>query len=172
MNALRSHRFRNQAYALLCLIVLLMPVRSGAATPGTERVVLKLGTVAPNGSSVHKIFLNMGAKWAKVPNGAELRIYPGAIAGGEADMVRKMKIGQLDAAGITANGLADIDPAVQSLQGIPMLFRSLKRLITSPVSSARSWISVSARRVSSRSSGWTWDGSASSPRPPSIGPTT
>jgi TRAP-type C4-dicarboxylate transport system substrate-binding protein len=125
MNALRSHRFRNQAYALLCLIVLLMPVRSGAATPGTKGVVLKLGTVAPNGSSVHKILLNMGAKWSKVLNGAELRIYPGAIAGGEADMVRKMKIGQLDAAGITANGLADIDPAVQSLQGVPMLFRSL-----------------------------------------------
>jgi len=125
MIAFRSHRFRNMGSTLLGLIALLMPVRSGAATHETKGVVLRLGTVAPNGSSVHKILLNMGAKWSRVPNGANLRIYPGAIAGGEADMVRKMKIGELDAAAITANGLAAIDPAVQSLQGVPMLFRSL-----------------------------------------------
>ena len=40
-------------------------------------------------------------------------------------MVSKMKIGQLDAALLTANGLAEIDRAVQSLQSVPMLFRSL-----------------------------------------------
>ena len=113
---------------LILLLVLastfLVPARSFPATPA-GRVVLKLGTVAPTGSSLHRIVQNMGTKWLTVPGGAEVRIFAGGIAGGEAAEISKMKIGQLDAALITANGLADIDPAVQALQGIPMLFRSL-----------------------------------------------
>jgi TRAP-type C4-dicarboxylate transport system substrate-binding protein len=105
------------------LLTISAPVaRAQAEAP---RVVLKLGTAAPAGSSFHKILKNMGGEWAATAGGAELRIYPGGIAGGEADMVRKMRIGQLDAALITANGLAEIDPAVKSLQSVPMLYQSL-----------------------------------------------
>lgn len=87
--------------------------------------VVKVGTLAPNGSALHKILVAMGARWAQTPGGPTLRIYPGGITGGEADMVMKMKIGQIDAALITANGLAQIDRSVEALQSIPMLYRSL-----------------------------------------------
>jgi TRAP-type transport system periplasmic protein len=120
MNALC--RLRIWVFAAAAVV---MPYASQAAS---AQPVLKLGTVAPSGSSFHKILQKMGASWSAVPGGATLRIYPGGIAGGEADMVSKMKVGQLDAALITANGLADIDPAVQSLQGVPMLFRSLEEV--------------------------------------------
>lgn len=90
-----------------------------------QQKTLKLGTIAPQGSVFHKILVDMGAKWAKIEGAPQLRIYAGGITGGEADMVMKMKIGQIDAALITANGLSDIDPAVQALQSVPMLYRSL-----------------------------------------------
>jgi TRAP-type C4-dicarboxylate transport system substrate-binding protein len=98
---------------------------SAIAADAPPPVTIKLGTLAPSGTSFHKILLAMGAKWAGAPGGAALRVYPGGIAGGEADMVRKMKVGQLDAALISANGLSDIDRAVQALQAVPMLYRSL-----------------------------------------------
>lgn len=107
------------------MVALLLCARADAATPADNMPLVKLGTVAPNGSTFHKILIDMGTRWAASPGGVRLRIYPGGIAGGEADMVMKMKIGQIDAALMTANGLADIDPAVQSLQAVPMLFRSL-----------------------------------------------
>jgi TRAP-type transport system periplasmic protein len=96
-----------------------------AADQPSGPIVLKLGTVAPSGSSYHRALLTLASRWKSTPGGAGLRIYPGGIAGGEAEMIRKMKIGQIDAALMTANGMADIDPAVQSLQALPMLFQSL-----------------------------------------------
>jgi TRAP-type C4-dicarboxylate transport system substrate-binding protein len=104
---------------LMCSVVLTAPDVSAAG------FVVKLGTLAPRDSSFHKILTTMGTTWSHVPGGATLRVYPGGTAGGEADMVMKMKIGQIDAALLTANGLADIDRAVQSLQAMPMMFRSL-----------------------------------------------
>ena len=109
---------------LVCSVVLMALQVSAEAALGTSTVV-KLGTLAPRDSSFHKILTTMGMTWSHVPGGATLRIYPGGVAGGEADMVMKMKIGQIDAALLTANGLADIDSAVQSLQCVPMMFRSL-----------------------------------------------
>src|SRR5712691_6201637 len=112
---------RTAVLTLVCAVAFTAP-QVGAVQAKT---LVKLGTLAPRDSSFHKILMAMGTAWSKVPGGATLRIYPGGAAGGEADMVLKMKIGQIDAALLTTNGLADIDPAVQSLQAIPMMFRSL-----------------------------------------------
>jgi len=87
--------------------------------------LVKLGTLAPKGSSFEKILIGMGSEWSRVPDGPTLRIYPGGTAGGESEMVRKMKIGEIDASLLSAEGLAEIDPAVKSLQCVPMMFRSL-----------------------------------------------
>ena len=115
---------RTLVLILVCSAMLTAQQVSAGVAPASSTFV-KLGTLAPRGSSFEKILIGMGAKWSQVPGGAALRIYPGGTAGGEADMVIKMKIGQIDAALLTANGLADIDPAVQSLQCVPMMFRSL-----------------------------------------------
>lgn len=87
-----------------------------------ERTV-KLGTVAPRDSSYHKILLQMGQAWRG--SGVELKVYPGGVLGGEAEMVRRMKTGALDAALLTVSGLSDIDDSVRALQNMPLLFRSL-----------------------------------------------
>jgi len=90
--------------------------------------LVKLGTSAPEGSSWHKILMEMGQKWRDAPGGGvNLRIYAGSVLGDEPDMVRKMRVGQIQAAALTAAGLADIEDAVSALQ-IPMMYDSYAEL--------------------------------------------
>jgi TRAP-type C4-dicarboxylate transport system substrate-binding protein len=99
-----------------------------APVPAQQPLTVKMGTVAPEGSSWHLIFKEMGEKWRAATNGqVTLRIYPGGVYGDEPDMVRKMRVGQIQAAALTAAGLATVDDAVSALQ-IPMMFRSWEEL--------------------------------------------
>jgi TRAP-type C4-dicarboxylate transport system substrate-binding protein len=110
---------------LLLVCVIALGAAAHAAPPAG---LIKLGTIAPTDSSFHKILTAMGTKWSQIPGGPSLRIYAGGTAGGEADMVMKMKIGQIDAALLSAEGLAEVDPAVKSVQCIPMMFHSLEEV--------------------------------------------
>lgn len=69
----------------------------------------------------------MGEKWRKA--GVALTVFNGAGMGGEPDIIRRMRIGQLQAAALTAGGLARIEPGVGCLQNMPMVFRSLDELV-------------------------------------------
>jgi len=90
---------------------------------------VRLGTLAPRGSSYTKHLQAMGEKWRQAPGGgALLTIYPDGTMGSEADMVRRMRVGQLQAGMLTAMGLARIEPAVTGLQYLPMMFRSLEEV--------------------------------------------
>ncbi|MBI2949081.1 MAG: TRAP transporter substrate-binding protein DctP [Verrucomicrobia bacterium] len=92
-------------------------------------VRVRLGTLAPKGSSSYKHLLAMGEKWRHSPGGgATLTIYADGTMGGEADMVRRMRIGQLQAGMLTTVGLSEIEPAVSGLQNLPMMFRSLEEV--------------------------------------------
>ncbi|MFO1500381.1 MAG: TRAP transporter substrate-binding protein DctP [Verrucomicrobiota bacterium] len=73
----------------------LIALPAGAAAPAIK---LKLGTLAPAGTSYHKSLQAMGEKWRKLSDGAvQLMIFPGGTQGGEADMVGLMQTGNLDA---------------------------------------------------------------------------
>ena len=90
---------------------------------------ISLGTLAPEGTSYHRMLLEMREKWRKAPGGGvNLRIYAGGKMGGEAKMVSQMRLGALDSAMLTATGLAEIEPAVTGLQSMPMMFRSLEEV--------------------------------------------
>jgi TRAP-type C4-dicarboxylate transport system substrate-binding protein len=94
------------------------------AAPG--RIRIKLATLAPKDSSYHRTLLEMGEKWRKVSDGQiELVVYPGGTQGGEADIVKRMSVGELQAGMLSVGGLTEIDPSVAALQEIPMLFKSL-----------------------------------------------
>jgi TRAP-type C4-dicarboxylate transport system substrate-binding protein len=91
-------------------------------------VRIRLGTLAPQGSSYHRILQEMGEKWKAATNGqVQLTIYAGTM-GSELELVRRMRAGQLQAAAVTAQGLASIDHGVAAIQSIPMIFRSLDEL--------------------------------------------
>ena len=57
--------------------------------------------------------------------GVKLTIYPDGTLGSEADMVNRLRIGQIQAAMLSVTGLAKIDDSVEALQNMPFLFRSL-----------------------------------------------
>src|SRR5688572_8568663 len=120
------HR-RNFALAslvTLLLAALVMTPRTAAAQPS----VVKLATLVPEGSVWDKALRDMGAEWSSSTQGrVSLRVYPGGVAGDEPDVVRKMRIGQLQAAAITTAGLASIDPSF-NVFNVPMFFTSYPEL--------------------------------------------
>ena len=97
-------------------------------TPTTKRV--KLATLAPKGTSFHHILLVMGEEWRQAPGGGvALTVYTDGTMGSEADMVRRMRVGQIQAALLTVTGLTEIDDSVAALQNMPMMFRSLDEVV-------------------------------------------
>ncbi|HET7841116.1 MAG TPA: TRAP transporter substrate-binding protein DctP, partial [Terriglobia bacterium] len=97
-----------------------------AARAADKPTRVRLATLAPRGTSLHKTLVVMGEKWRSAPcGGVELTIYPDGTMGGEADMVSKMRIGQLQAAMLSVTGLSKIDKSVAALQNMPFTFRSL-----------------------------------------------
>jgi len=100
----------------------------GCLTPTHPQTVIKLGTLAPDGSPWHQSLQLMGERWRKISGGqVKLVIYPGGVLGDEPDMVNKMRIGQIQAAGLSGAGLSGMEPGVMALQ-IPMMFDSYEEL--------------------------------------------
>ncbi len=97
---------------------------AGAVAAGGATQVVKLTTLAPKDHSFHRSLLKMGQTWRQISGGqVDLIVYPGGIQGGEAAMVDRMNIHQVQAAMLTAVGLAEIEPDVSGLQNMPMMFR-------------------------------------------------
>jgi TRAP-type C4-dicarboxylate transport system substrate-binding protein len=94
-----------------------------ALSPGAraEEVQVKLGTLAPQGSSWHALLKELGERWAEISGGSvKLRIYAGGTQGSEGDMVRKMAVGKLQAVSITNIGMRDLlpEPSAYSAPGM------------------------------------------------------
>src|SRR5215475_12846988 len=89
---------------------------------------IKVATLAPKGSAWAKI-LEEGAKQTADKTGGRVQIkyFFSGSQGDERDVVRKMKLGQLDGAALTAVGIGLINPNVRVLE-LPFLFRSDKEL--------------------------------------------
>lgn len=91
---------------------------------GDDMVKIRLGTLAPKGSAFHRALQEMGDKWRQAQgSAASFVVYTDGTQGGEADMVRRMRVGQLNAALVSVVGLMEIDRSVSALQYMPMVFR-------------------------------------------------
>lgn len=108
----------------LTALVLAAIAAFGAAPLRAEPIQLKIATLAPKGSLYQRVLQDLGEAF-RAARGANAKatIYPDGVQGTEADMVRRMRIGQLDGALLTVVGLNEIDPAVAGLQFMPMMFR-------------------------------------------------
>ena len=92
------------------------------ASTAQAQVTIKLGTLAPAGSTWHEILKELAQRWEQASGGqVKLRVYAGGTQGSEGDMVRKMGIGQLQAASISNVGMHDILPEPQMFS-LPMFF--------------------------------------------------
>lgn len=112
------------ARALVVAAALLAGGLPAPPASADEPVKIRLATLAPKGSSYHRALQEMAEKWrAAAGPGASFIIYTDGTQGGEADMVRRMRVGQLNAALLSGVGMAEIDSGVGAIQFIPMLFR-------------------------------------------------
>jgi TRAP-type C4-dicarboxylate transport system substrate-binding protein len=72
--------------------------------------------MAPDGSTWHQLLKEFGEKCAEISGGkVKMKVFAGGVAGNEGDMVRKMRIGQLQAAALTVVGLHDIEASPQAI---------------------------------------------------------
>src|SRR3954466_14658535 len=101
-----------------------LAVLLAATSASAQTVKIKLGTLAPQGSTWHQLLQQMQTDFTKASGGkVELKIYAGGTQGNEGEMIRKISIGQLQAASMTAVGLHEITPEPQA-EDIPFLIDS------------------------------------------------
>ncbi len=90
--------------------------------------VIKIGTLAPDGSTWVNIIREFTAKVEQGSKGqVDFVYYTGGVAGEERDMLRKMKMGQLQAAGFSGYGLGIAAPAARVME-LPFLFKSYEEV--------------------------------------------
>jgi TRAP-type C4-dicarboxylate transport system substrate-binding protein len=96
-------------------------VENAAAAP---RYAIKFATVAPEGSTWIK-HLKILDKKIRTESGGQIgfRVYAGGIAGDELDVLKKIRIGQIQCAAFSGVGFGRILPMVRVLD-LPFLFRS------------------------------------------------
>ncbi len=99
-----------------------------AAPASAQTVLVKMATLVPDGSSWHLILKETADKWRTLSNGTvTVRLYAGGVAGDDPDVVRKMRLGTLNAGVLTSVGVAEIDKSVYAL-GVPMMYDSYDEL--------------------------------------------
>jgi TRAP-type transport system periplasmic protein len=105
-------------------LALALTLAATAASAQPAPVRIKLGTLAPQGSTWHQLLMSMSQDFSKASNGkVELKIYAGGTQGNEGEMIRKMSIGQLHAASMTVIGLHEITPEPQA-EDVPFMIDS------------------------------------------------
>jgi TRAP-type C4-dicarboxylate transport system substrate-binding protein len=86
---------------------------------------LRFATLLPRGSLYHRALLEVGESWRRAAGGdAAFTVFTDGVQGDEADLVRRMRIGQLQGAMISVVGLSEIDQGATALQFMPLMFRS------------------------------------------------
>lgn len=109
---------------LLLGLVCLMGLHSPASAGKKPQYLIKFATVAPEGSTWVKEIRKIDKELRKKSDGRlGLGIYAGGIAGDELDVLKKMRIGQIQCAAFSGVGFGKILPMVRVLD-LPYLFRN------------------------------------------------
>lgn len=117
-------KMRQHSILLIAALLFCLAVPSAAA----RKNKIKLATLVPEGSLWYNALMDMKSGWKEQTNGkVVLKVYPGGVAGSETDVIRKMRIGQLHAASLSALGSIEIDPAYFVLQ-VPGMISSYEEL--------------------------------------------
>ena len=86
---------------------------------------LRIGSLVPKNSVYHRQLLELGEVWKQGQEGApKFAVFTDGSQGGEAEMTRRMRIGQLQGALLSVVGLREIEPTVAALQAMPLLFKT------------------------------------------------
>jgi TRAP-type C4-dicarboxylate transport system substrate-binding protein len=100
-------RIKHAFVAFLAVSAFLLPgavsvPEASAASP----IIIRFASLAPSGSGFMKVMKAWNRSLKKeTENRVELRFYSGGSQGDERDFIRKVRAGQMDAAGVTTTGL-------------------------------------------------------------------
>jgi TRAP-type transport system periplasmic protein len=98
------------------------------ALAADAQVVIKLGTIAPDGSVWGDALQRVAQAWQEASGGkVELRIFGGGVLGGEDELVRKLQRRVIDGVTLSGSGLPTLDRSFECLN-IPLLFESSDEL--------------------------------------------
>lgn len=115
---------KSAAMTIVGLIIITCMLMVPAMPAAAKTVVIKLATLAPEGSSWIETFNSIDAEIQQKTNGqVRCKFYAGGVLGDEKDMLRKMHIGQIHAAALTSAGLSAIFSEMDVFQ-IPFLFET------------------------------------------------
>jgi TRAP-type C4-dicarboxylate transport system substrate-binding protein len=100
---------------------LLLLLFVAAAVPAQS---IRIGSAAPENSPWGRALNRLAVEWREASNGrVRVQVFHNSIAGQEADIIRKMRIGQLQAAVVTTVGLTAFSDRLMALS-MPLLIRS------------------------------------------------
>lgn len=112
---------------LTAALVALVLVGAPSAQANTQQ--LRIGSLVPKNSLYHRQLLDIADSWRTAQGaGARYVVFPDGSQGGEAEMARRMRIGQLQGALLSVVGLREIEPSIAALQSMPLLFRNWEEL--------------------------------------------
>ena len=110
------------AVALVAVSLWLTASRAEARRRTRPKHAIKFATIAPEGSTWLNIMRELDKELYERTGGKlGFRIYAGGVSGDEKDVLRKIRIGQLHAAGFTGVGMGEILPEIRILD-LPFLF--------------------------------------------------
>lgn len=113
---------RRQLLAACALACLALGIHHPAQAADRQ---LRIGTLVPKNSLYHRQLMEIGETWRNAEGGnAKYLVYTDGSQGGEAEMARRMRIGQLQGALLSVVGLREIEPSISALQAMPLLFRT------------------------------------------------
>jgi TRAP-type C4-dicarboxylate transport system substrate-binding protein len=121
---MRGHTLIKSVVFCILALLLFLP----AAESAEEGTVIKIATLAPDGSSWMKTLNTINAEVMEKTKGTvRFKIYPGGVLGDEKDMMRKMQIGQIQGAGLSSGGLATIFKEIDVIH-IPFFFQNYEEI--------------------------------------------
>lgn len=107
------------AFLLALLVALVMPAAAAE---------IKIATVAPDGSFWMRQMRAGGERVRELTDGrVEFKFYPGGVMGTDAQVLRKIRVGQLQGGAFTAGGLSERYNGLNTY-GVPLLFESLEEV--------------------------------------------
>src|SRR5689334_8452732 len=119
-------------------VVSMMVLAMALAIPGSTRVaeaksdnMIRIATLAPRNSELIRGFIKIDRELKEATKGQwGIQLYPSGIAGDETDVIRKMRVGQMDATAVTSVGLSQVlrELAVLTAPGAIESYEALERV--------------------------------------------
>ncbi len=107
-----------RAFAFFFAIILI-----GISAPAFG-VTIRMASIAPENSPWGRALNRLAAEWNEISNGqVTLQVFHNSVAGDESDMLRKMRIGQLQAGVFSNVGMTALSDKVLTLS-MPLLIRT------------------------------------------------